>query len=127
MKNYRKLKIWQQGIQIVKYTYELTKKLPESEKYNLVSQMNRSAVSIPSNIAEGCSRNSDKDFSRFLQIAMGSCFELDTQCVVVNELFANYNQEVEQLQDLVDNECRMIQGFINKINKASSQHLASSL
>ncbi|WP_289053642.1 four helix bundle protein [Carboxylicivirga marina] len=117
MKNYKKLKIWQQGIQIVKKTYELTKKLPESEKYNLISQMNRASVSIPSNIAEGSSRKSDKDFNRFLQIALGSSFELDTQCEVVKELYVGFDKELEELQNKVDEECRMIQGFINKITE----------
>ncbi len=65
MKNYRNLKIWQKGIQIVKMTYELTSKLPDSEMFNLVSQMNRSTVSIPSNIAEDSGRNSEKTLSDF--------------------------------------------------------------
>ncbi len=115
MKNYKKLKIWQQGIQIVKNTYELTSKLPESEKFNLISQMNRASVSIPSNIAEGSSRNSDKDFRRFLQISLGSSFELDTQCEVVKDLYKGFDNEIEELQNIIDEECRMIQGFINKI------------
>ncbi|MCT4588626.1 MAG: four helix bundle protein [Carboxylicivirga sp.] len=117
MKNYKKLKIWQQGIQIVKNTYELTKKLPESEKYNLISQMNRDSVSIPSNIAEGSSRKSDKDFNRFLQIALGSSFELDTQCEVVKEIYDGFDNELGELQNQIDEECRMIQGFINKVSE----------
>ncbi len=78
MKDYRKLRVWKKGIEIVKLTYQLTKELPSEEKFNLVSQMNRSAVSIPSNIAEGSSRKSEKDYYRFLEIALGSSFELDT-------------------------------------------------
>ena len=116
MKNYKKLRIWQQGIHIVKMTYAITKKLPDSEKFNLVSQMNRACVSIPSNIAEGSSRNSDKDFRRFLQISLGRCFELDTQCEVINELYPDLEQEIEHLQSVIDEECRMIQGFINKVS-----------
>lgn len=118
MKNYKKLKIWKQGIQIVKQTYALTNQLPESEKFNLISQMNRASVSIPSNIAEGCSSNSDKDFNRFLQIALGSCFELDTQCEVLHALKFGVEREGIVLQNLLDEECKMIQGFINKINNS---------
>ena len=99
----------------MKKTYEVTKCLPDSEKYNLVSQMNRASVSIPSNIAEGSSRNSDKDYCRFLQISLGSSFELDTQCEVVKELYKDCTTKVEELQQMIDEECRMIQGFINKI------------
>nr|WP_321450441.1 four helix bundle protein [uncultured Carboxylicivirga sp.] len=104
MKNYRNLKIWQKGIQIVKMTYELTSKLPDSEKFNLVSQMNRSAVSIPSNIAEGSGRNSEKDFIRFLHVSMGSCFELDTQCEVVTEIYTGFEELIKELQEVLNEE-----------------------
>ncbi|WP_430810701.1 MULTISPECIES: four helix bundle protein [unclassified Carboxylicivirga] len=117
MKNYKKLKIWQQGITIVKKTYWLTNKLPEREKYNLVAQMNRASVSIPSNIAEGSSRKSEKDFNRFLQIALGSSFELDTQCEVIKELYEGFDDELDDLQNIIDEECRMIQGLINRVSE----------
>ena len=79
MRDFRKLEIWGQSLAFVKTIYELTSTFPAQERYGLISQMNRSAVSIPSNIAEGCSRNSVKDFSRFLEFAIGSSFELETQ------------------------------------------------
>lgn len=66
MKNYRELTIWKSGIEIVKETYQLSKLLPESEKFNIISQMNRAAVSISANIAEGSGRNSDRDYVRFI-------------------------------------------------------------
>lgn len=69
MKNYKELIIWQKGVEIVKKVYVLTKQFPNEEKYGIVSQMTRAAVSIPANIAEGSSRNSDKDYARFLQIS----------------------------------------------------------
>ena len=68
MKDFKKLEVWQRGIKIVESAYILTKLLPKEEKFNLVSQINRSAVSIPSNIAEGSSRRSEKDYFRFLEI-----------------------------------------------------------
>lgn len=66
MKNYRELTMWKSGIEIVKETYQLSKLLPESEKFNIISQMNRATVSISANIAEGSGRNSDRDYLRFI-------------------------------------------------------------
>ena len=76
MRNFRTLNTWQEGIAIVKQVYRLAELLPVEETYGLRSQICSSAVSIPSNIAEGCSRNSQKDFKRFLEIALGSSYEL---------------------------------------------------
>lgn len=74
MHNFRELKIWQDAMKITKLTYKLTKLFPSSEMYGLTSQMNRAAVSIPSNIAEGAGRNSNKEFTQFLNISIGSLF-----------------------------------------------------
>ena len=79
MRNFRILQIWQKGVQLVKEMYKLSALLPDVEKYGLKSQICRAAVSIPSNIAEGCSRHSAIDYKRFLKIAGGSSFELETQ------------------------------------------------
>ena len=76
MRNFRELMIWQKAMDIVFHIYELTALLPKDETYGLKTQLQRAAVSIPSNIAEGCSRNSESDFKRFLEIAIGSAFEL---------------------------------------------------
>ena len=72
MKNFKELKIWQLGMKIVKEIYLFSNFLPEHEKYGLRSQITRAAVSIPTNIAEGSSRESDKDYKRFLEMALGS-------------------------------------------------------
>ncbi len=101
-------------IEVVKVTYALTKKLPDHEKFNLVSQMNRAAVSIPSNIAEGSSRRSDKDYHRFVEISLGSCFELDTQCEIVKMQYEHLSEEVRQLEIIISEESMMIQSFMNK-------------
>jgi four helix bundle protein len=79
MSDFRKLVIWSLSMELVKDIYSFTSNFPEVEKFGLVSQMRRSAVSIPSNIAEGCGRGSEPDFKRFLEIALGSSFELETQ------------------------------------------------
>lgn len=75
MKNYKELIIWQKGIEIVKQIYSLIKHFPKEEKYGIISQLTRAAISIPANIAEGSSRNSDKDYARFLQLSLGSALK----------------------------------------------------
>ena len=84
--NFKKLKIWQMGLELSKFTLDLTDTFPTYEKYGLKSQMDRYSISIPSNIAEGCSRSSNKDFSRFLEIAIGSIFEIETQLLISFDL-----------------------------------------
>ena len=74
MRNFRKLDIWKKGIEMVKDIYQITGVFPDSERFGLISQMQRASVSLPSNIAEGCSRNSEVEFKRFLEIAIGSLF-----------------------------------------------------
>jgi len=76
---YENLKIWQESMDLVEDVYRITSTFPEIEKFNLISQINRCAVSIPSNIAEGKGRSSDKEFKQYLYIARGSLFELRTQ------------------------------------------------
>ena len=83
MRNFRNLDIWKQGIEIVKLIYNLSERLPSEEKFGLRSQITRAAVSIPSNIAEGASRNSEVEFNRFLEISIGSLFEIETQLVII--------------------------------------------
>ena len=77
--NFKQLKIWQLGMNIAKAIYEISAKFPSEEKFGLISQIRRCAVSIPSNIAEGSGRGSDKELKHFLEIALGSVYELETQ------------------------------------------------
>ena len=86
MRNFRNLEIWKDGIEIVKKIYSLSTELPPEERYGLKSQIQRAAVSCPSNIAEGTSRSSQLEFKRFLKIALGSLFELETQLVIIQEV-----------------------------------------
>lgn len=114
MKNFRNLEIWKRSFEPVKRVYFLTNQLPESEKYGLKSQVNRAAVLIPSNTAEGCGRGSDKDLKRFLSISLGSAFELETQLLLIKELFnipemENALTEVKEVQ-------RMISGYSKYLN-----------
>jgi four helix bundle protein len=84
--NHKELDVWKKSIVLVKNIYQLTQSFPDSEKYGLTSQIRRSAVSIPSNIAEGSARNSDKEFIHFLYYSMGSIAELETQLIISQEL-----------------------------------------
>ncbi|MGQ1784908.1 four helix bundle protein [Saccharicrinis sp. GN24d3] len=106
MKDFRKLEIWKKGIELVKQVYGLTKKLPQNEQYGLVSQMNRCAVSVPSNIAEGCSRSSDIELVRFIEIALGSAFELETQMIIMREVYQinvdEFSINLNQLQKMIN-------------------------
>lgn len=85
--NFRELNIWKDSLQLVKKVYILTSELPKDEKFGLISQINRSSISIPSNIAEGSGRTSEKEFLHFLNIAISSSYELETQLILVEELF----------------------------------------
>ncbi|WP_271393917.1 four helix bundle protein [Aequorivita sinensis] len=86
MHNFQELKIWQKSMDIAEQTYRITTKFPKEEKYGLTSQVKRSAISVPSNIAEGAGRNTDGEFKNFLGIANGSSNELFTQLVLSQRL-----------------------------------------
>ena len=86
MRNFRDLDIWKEARVLVKEIYTLTETLPEYEKFGLISQINRCTISIASNIAEGCAKSSNKDFCRFLEISLGSCYELETQLLLCSDL-----------------------------------------
>lgn len=106
MRNFRKLKIWSQGIIIVKEIYKVAKKLPDDEKFGLKSQITRAAVSIPSNIAEGSSRNSEVEFKRFLEISIGSLFEVETQLIIIQELGLIRLEELTPIFELIAEEVK---------------------
>ena len=79
---------------LVKQVYQITSKLPDQERFTLISQMNRAVISIPSNIAEGSGRTTEREFIRYLEIAISSSFELETQLLLINEL---YNMDVNEV------------------------------
>lgn len=86
MRDFRKLDVWKSAIDLVEDVYVILEQLPETEKFGLRSQISRGVVSIPSNIAEGCAKDSQKDFVRFLKISLGSAFEIVTQFVICMRL-----------------------------------------
>ena len=115
MRNFRTLNIWQQGIQLVVDVYALSEQLPHEEKYGLKSQICRAVVSIPSNIAEGSSRPSEIEYRRFLEIAFGLAFELETQLMIIQKLRLVSSDQIEYLKNFLDVEQKMINGLITKL------------
>lgn len=115
MRNFRNLNIWKDGITLVANIYQLAKFLPDDEKFGLKSQVCRAAVSVPSNIAEGSSRNSEVEYKRFLEIAMGSLFEVETQLIIMKELSLISDEKINSIIELVHKEQKMINNLISKL------------
>jgi len=114
MKDFKKLEVWKKSMVLTKAVYFFAKLLPKEERYGLYSQVTRSSVSIPSNIAEGSAKSSDKDYKRFLEIALGSAFELETQLLLIQELKL-INKSLEQTIIQTREVQKMLQGFIRKL------------
>ena len=101
MRNFKELKIWQKGFDIAVKSFKLVSTFPKEERYGISSQLTRAAVSIPSNIAEGSSRKSEKDYNRFLEISLGSTFEAETQLLIAAAVnFGNTDMRNEILKDI---------------------------
>ena len=118
--HYEDLIVWQKSMTIAKKVYLLTKKLPEDERFGMISQMRRASVSIPSNIAEGHARSSSKkDFKHFLMIARGSSAELDTQlkiCLMVNLI---HQDDYSDVSNLIEEVSKMLYSLIQKISSST--------
>jgi len=117
LKSYKELIVWQKSMVLVKDIYKLTSAFPENEKYGLVSQMRRAAVSIPSNIAEGWGRLSRKSYIHFLRISRGSLFELETQILITKEL--NYISDSENSENIIIEISKMLNSLIRKLEEKS--------
>lgn len=115
MRNFKQLKIWQKGFDIAVKTIQYAATLPQSERFGLCSQMTRAAVSIPSNVAEGSSRTSEKDYRRFVEIALGSSFELETQFLIAQQVEFGNNEFANTILKDIDEEQKMLIGFMNKL------------
>jgi four helix bundle protein len=101
MHNFRNLDVWKKSLQLTKSIYLTTSDFPKHEQWGLTSQMRRSAVSISSNIAEGSSRKSNKDFIRFLEISLGSAFELETQVITSKEVEFITEDKLIEINNLI--------------------------
>ena len=116
MHNFKELKVWKAGIKICKIIFQTTKAFPSEERYGLISQVNRSAVSIPSNIAEGCGRKSNKELHQFLNIALGSSFELETQVIIAKEFSYISSEQSEEICSSIIEIQKMIYGLQKSLN-----------
>ena len=114
---HRKLEVWQKSMALVRRIYELTKEFPKEETYGLSSQMQRSAVSIPSNIAEGAARKSKAEFLQFLSIAQGSMSELDTQLEVAYMLGYIDEEKQKGTLDEITTIFKLLSGLIRSVKQ----------
>lgn len=116
MKDFKKLHVWQKGFEIAVQTYRYTATLPKHEQFGLISQMTRAAVSIPSNLAEGSSRHSDKDNSRFVEISLGSSLELETQLLIAKAAGMGNMEVGDALLTQLASEQRMLTTYLKSLN-----------
>jgi four helix bundle protein len=117
IKSFRDLIIWQRGINLVKEVYEETRNFPKQELYGLTSQIRRSAISIPSNVSEGHTRQHRAEFRQFLSMALGSLAELETQIIISRELNYISSEKSEKVIDQIDSLGKMIRGLMKKLTK----------
>lgn len=113
--NFKKLKVWMKAMELCDDIFKITSTYPKSELYALTSQMNRSAISVPSNIAEGSSRSSTKEFKRYLEISLGSLFELQTQILLSGYKQFTNSKELEIIEEKTEELKKMLISFMNSL------------
>jgi len=126
IRSYRELEVWQRGIELVERVYSLTATFPVKEQYGLTSQIQRAVVSIPSNIAEGHSRASRKEFLHFVSIALGSLAELETQVIITSRLTYLGQQDADGILAATDQLGKMLRSLQKSLRMDSPQSLAPS-
>ena len=117
MRNFREITIWEEGMNLAVEVYKITKIFPREEEYSLKSQLRRAAVSIPSNIAEGCSRASQKEFKHYLEISLGSAFEIETDIVLAQRLSMISENDTSTFLELLHIQQRRTNALIMKVKK----------
>lgn len=116
-RNFREYRIWKEAVAFATKVYSVTNEMPWFEKKGLCDQLQRAAVSISSNIAEGCARPSDNDFAHFLDVALGSCYEVETQLIIAKNVgYIQENLFNELLNDLKNIE-KQVSGLISKVRR----------
>ena len=115
IRDYKDLKIWQQGLEIVQAVYTATSYFPSNEQYTLTSQMRRASVSIPSNVAEGFMRKHTKEYIQFLYISLGSCAELDTLVILAGKRAYLKENDLTMFKEQINYEMRMLSKLINHL------------
>ena len=126
MHNFRKLDIWIDGMELVDMIYGLTENFPHQEMYGLASQMQRAAASVPSNIAEGSGRGSDREFARFLSISLGSLFELQTQIEIAHRRAFITSENYFSILSIIERLQKRIYYFRQRIAKADNNETFKS-
>jgi four helix bundle protein len=119
MTNYKKLELWIKSMETIKEIYDLTKSYPSDEKYGLISQTNRAAVSIATNIAEGMGRNYKKDTIQFLHVSRGSAYEVETLLSVAQMVKIIDEQNYIRLNKILERNIQMLNGFIRYLDQKS--------
>ena len=119
MRDFRQLRIWEASHKLTLEIYDVTKEFPKDELFALTNQMRRSASSIPTNIAEGCGRETNKDYTRFLQIAMGSAYELDYQLLLAKDLGYIKPSNFSLLNGKIDCVKRQLAVLLRKVRASS--------
>ena len=124
-RSHTQLMVWRSGMRLVTDVYRVTQGFPPEERYGLSQQVRRAAVSIPSNIAEGAARGSNKDFLRFLYIARGSLAELETQLMIARKL--GYCQDLKELSEATDRVFAQLAGLIRRLNTPNEEREAADV
>jgi len=123
--SYQELEVWKQAKDLVRVVYDLTKKFPKDEQFGLTNQLRRAAVSIPSNIAEGCGRNHFKDSLQLFFISRGSLYEVETQILISFDLGYINNEDLKITIEKINSGKRLLNGFINYFQSRSNQQLTT--
>jgi len=122
VKSHKDLDVWKKSVGLSVSIYQVTRLFPREELYAMSSQMRRAAVSIASNIAEGAARRTDKDFIRFLHIALGSASELDTQVEIAHKVGFLNKEKFDGLGNIIGEVSRMLYGLIRSVEKRTHDH-----
>jgi four helix bundle protein len=117
IRTYRDLVAWQLGMDLVEKVYKATRGFPEAERYGLISQMRRSSVSVPANIAEGYGRGRNKEFHRFLEVARGSLFELQTHAELARRLGWIKGESLKELRELMQRTDAVLAGLMSSVRR----------
>ncbi len=117
MRKFQNLVVWQKAHQLTVAIYKITDSFPTTERYGLIPQIRRASVSIASNISEGCSRKTDRDFCRFLEISLGSGYEVEYQLLLAKDLTYLSEEDYRPLNKLTEEINKMLNKFISTLSK----------
>ena len=123
--SYKDLEVWNKGIGIVDHVYDVTSQFPKEETYGLAAHMQKTAISVPSNIAEGHARQHTREYLQFCHIALGSCAELLTQLTITKRRSYVSDEYFAKLEDDLDHESRMLQNLVGSLKDKSSKESKS--